>query len=80
MVSLNRQSAQTCKEKLGAFRKGLKKLPLEFGEGRFCQLEFIYFKFEISSLIIYSCEAKGVFNKNWQIKKMFLICYLLFCF
>ena len=26
-----RQSAQTCKEKLGAFRKGLKKLPLEFG-------------------------------------------------
>lgn len=25
-----RQSAQTCKEKLGAFRKGLKKLPLEF--------------------------------------------------
>lgn len=53
VVSLNRQSAQTCKEKLGAFRKGLKKLPLEFGEGRFCQLEFIYFKFEISSLIIY---------------------------
>ena len=51
MVSLNRQSAQTCKEKLGAFRKGLKKLPLEFGEGRLCQLEFIYFKFEISSLI-----------------------------
>ena len=38
VVSLNRQSAQTCKEKLGAFRKGLKKLPLEFGEGRFCQL------------------------------------------
>ena len=35
-VSLNRQSAQTCKEKLGAFRKGLKKLPLEFGEDRFC--------------------------------------------
>ena len=26
-----RQSAQTCKDKLGAFRKGLKKLPLEFG-------------------------------------------------
>ncbi|XP_068690977.1 esterase OVCA2-like isoform X3 [Montipora foliosa] len=25
-----RQSAQTCKDKLGAFRKGLKKLPLEF--------------------------------------------------
>jgi len=25
-----RQSGQTCKEKLGAFRKGLKKLPLEF--------------------------------------------------
>ncbi|XP_068690976.1 esterase OVCA2-like isoform X2 [Montipora foliosa] len=24
------QSAQTCKDKLGAFRKGLKKLPLEF--------------------------------------------------
>lgn len=36
-----RQSAKTCKEKLGAFRKNLKKLPLEFG--RKCQLEDVVF-------------------------------------
>jgi len=54
-----RQSAQTCKEKLGAFRKGLKKLPLEFGN---VNIGFRLFRMIFTILRYYWCLWENIWT------------------